>query len=67
VIFADAEIVLRMLVVTFCGNSIVTSRRLLGKREVALVYLGGVASDSLARAMTVERLIVLWPLRLLAG
>jgi hypothetical protein len=59
--------VLRVLVVVFGGDSIVTSRRFLRKREVTLVYLGGASSDALARAMTVERLIELWPSRLLVG
>ena len=56
-----------MLVVVFGGDPIVTSCRFLRKREVTLVYLGGASSDALARAMTVERLIVLWPSRLLVG
>jgi hypothetical protein len=51
--------VLRVLIAIFGGNSVVTSRRFLRKREVTLVYLGGASSDALARAMTVERLIVL--------
>ena len=53
-----------MLVVIFGGNSVVNSRRFLRKREVTLVYLGGASSDALTRAMTVERLIVLWASRL---
>lgn len=56
-----------MLIVIFGGNSILTSHRFLRKCEVTLVYLGGASSDALARAMTVVRLIVLWPSRLLVG
>jgi hypothetical protein len=59
--------VLRVLIVIFGGNSVVTSRRFLRKREVTLVYLEGASSDALARGMTVEHLIVLWPSRLLVG
>jgi len=59
-----AIIVLGVLIVIFGGNSILTSHRFLRKCEVTLVYLGGASSDALARAMTVEGLIVLWPSRL---
>ncbi len=63
----DAEIVLGVLVVIFGSNSIVTSRCFLCKCEVTLVYLGGVSSDALARAMAVVCLILGWPSRLLVG
>ena len=63
----DAEIVLRVLVVIFGGDPIVTSRRFLRQREVTLVYLEGASSETLARAMSAERLIVLLPSRLLMG
>jgi hypothetical protein len=59
--------VLRVLVVVLGGDPIVTSRRLLRKREVPLVYLEGVSLNSLAKATTVECLIELWPSWLLAG
>ena len=66
-LIVDAEIVLRVLVVIFSGNSVVASCRFLRKREVTLVHLGGASSDALTRGMTVEDLIVLWPARLLVG
>lgn len=56
-----------MLVVILGGNPIVTSRRFLCQREVALIYLEGASLDALARAMSAERLIVLLPSRLLVG
>ena len=58
---------LGVLEVTLRSNSVVTSRRFLRKREVTLVYLEGTSSDTLARALTVKRLIGLWPSRLLTG
>jgi hypothetical protein len=63
----DAEIVLRVLVVVLGGDPIVTSRRFLRQREITLVNLGGASSDTFARAMSAERLIVLLPLRRLMG
>ncbi len=63
----DAEIVLRVLVVILGGDPIITSRRFLCQREVTLVNLGGASSETLARAMSAERLIVLLPSRLLMG
>jgi len=59
--------VLRVLVVVLRGNLIVTSSRFLCEREVALIYLEGASSDTLAGAMSAERLIVLLPSRLLVG
>jgi hypothetical protein len=59
--------VLRVLIVILGGDPIVTPRRFLRKREVTLVYLGGVSVDALPRAMTGVRLIVLWPPRRLVG
>jgi hypothetical protein len=59
--------VLCVLVIVLGGNSIVISRRFLREREVALIYLGGISSDTLARAIGAERLIVLLPSRLLMG
>jgi hypothetical protein len=56
-----------VLIVTLGGNSIVTSRRFLRKREVTLVNLEGASAHALAKATTVKRLIVLRPLRLLVG
>jgi hypothetical protein len=63
----DAEIVLRVLVVILGGDPIITSRRFLCQREVALIDLEGASSETLARAMSAERLIVLLPSRLLMG
>jgi hypothetical protein len=63
----DAEKVLRVLVVILGGDPIITSRRFLRQREVALIYLGGASSDTLARAMSAERLIGLLPSRRLMG
>jgi hypothetical protein len=59
--------VLRVLVIVLGGNSIITSRRFMREREVTLVYLVGASSDTLARAMSVEILIVLLPSRRLMG
>jgi hypothetical protein len=63
----DAEIVLRVLVVILGGDPIITSRRFLRQREVTLVHLEGASSETLARAMSAERLIVLLPSRRLMG
>jgi hypothetical protein len=52
--------VLRVLRVILGGNSIVIPRRFLGKREIALVYLVGVASYALAGALAVKALRALW-------
>lgn len=57
---------LRMLVVVLCGNPIVASCCFSRQGEVTLINLGGVAADPLSRAVTVERLVALPPLRLLA-
>ena len=56
---------LRVLEVVLGGNSIVTPRRFLRQREVALAYLRGIPSDALGRAMTGMCLIVLLASRLL--
>ena len=56
-----------MLVVVLGGDPIVTSRRFLRQRQVTLVELEGVSSNTLARAAAVVRLIVLWPSRRLVG
>jgi hypothetical protein len=63
VLFVDAEIVLRVLVIILGGDPIVSSRCFLRQREVTLVYLGGASSDTLARAMSVESLNLLWSSR----
>jgi len=55
-----------VLVVILGGDPIVTSR-FLCEREVALIYLEGASSDTLAGAMSAERLIVLLTSRLLVG
>jgi hypothetical protein len=59
--------VLRVLVVILGGDPIITSRRFLRQREVTLVHLEGASSETLARAMSAERLIVLLPSRRLMG
>ena len=59
---------LRVLVVILGGNSIVTSRCFLRQREVPLVYLERTSPDTLAWAMSVEGLILLWSAwRLMGG
>jgi hypothetical protein len=52
-----------MLVVILGGDPIITPRRFLRQRQVALIYLGGAAPDTLARTMSVESLILLWSSR----
>jgi hypothetical protein len=56
---AKAEIVLRVLIVTFRGNSIVGSRRFPRESEITLAYLRGATSNAVAGATAVERLRVL--------
>ena len=63
----DAKIVLRVLVVILGGDQVITSRRFLRQREVTLVNLEGASSDTLARAASAQRLIVLLPSRRLMG
>ena len=58
---------LRVLIVILGGNPIIASCRFLRQREVTLVYLEGASSDTLARAMSIERLILLWSSRRLVG
>lgn len=57
---------LRMLVIVLRGNPIVGARCVARKGEVTLINLGGVAADPLGGAVSVERLVVLRPSRLLA-
>jgi hypothetical protein len=66
-LIVDTQIVLRVLIVIFSSDSVITPRRLLCKCEVALVYLPSASSDALAGTMAVERLIALWSSRLLLG
>jgi hypothetical protein len=63
----DPKIMLRVLVVVFSGDPIITSRRFLRQREIALVYLVGISSDTLSRSLTCVCLIVLWPWLLPVG
>jgi len=56
---------LRVLVVVLGSDPIVTSRGFLCQREVTLVYLEGASLDTLLGTMGIERLVALWPSRLL--
>jgi hypothetical protein len=67
VLVVDAEIVLCVLVVILGDDPIITPSRFLRQRKVTLVCLGGTSPDALARAMSAERLILLWPPWLLVG
>ena len=51
---AEADIVFRVPVVTFGGNSILTSCRVARQREIARGYLGGGSADALVRSPAIE-------------
>jgi hypothetical protein len=56
---ANAEIMLRVLIVTFRGNSIIGSRRFPRENEITLAHLRGATSNVVAGATAVEGLRVL--------
>jgi len=70
VLFADAEVVLGVLMKILRGHGVAADRRLAGEGDVALEYLIGAAADFEVGAVAVEGLISLrcsvllleWPL-----
>jgi hypothetical protein len=57
ILFADAEVVLGVLVEVFCGHGVAADRRFPGQGDVALEYLMGAAADPEVWAIAVEGLI----------
>ena len=70
VLFADAEVMLGVLMEIFCGYGVAADRRFPGEGDVTLEYLIGAAADFEVWAVAVEKLISLrcsmllleWPL-----